>query len=286
MSAATSDADAQKIADISNKLKILSDQFTATLSQYQTTEADYKTLVSSQAMTAAAQPIDPSANSTVNGTIGATISGKAELYATVPHAAYWGQTGLSEGTAHTPAECLADCYSKPACTGATFDADTNYCWIRGGDGRVTPGKTNQTAVIKKTILYGYQLQELRQKLDHFRSQIEALITQNTIIIETNAQLRAQKETLLEHIRRMSGAEQSELTALHVQHDTIVEATQNSSLMVNQNYARYILYLFGAIILGIFLFKILMMPSGASSTETADAVIRGGSNFIRRHITRS
>lgn len=279
-----SDADAQKIADISTKLQVLSDQFTTTLSQYQTTEADYKALLSSQAMTAAAQPIDPSANSTVNGTIGATIAGKAELYATVPHAAYWGQTGLSEGTAHSPTECLADCYSKPACTGATFDADTNYCWIRSGDGRVTPGKTNQTAVVKKTILYGYQLQELRQKLDHFRSQIDTLISQNTIIIESNAQLRAQKETLLEHIRKMTGVGQNELASLRVQHDTIVEATQNSALMVNQNYARYVLYLFGAIILGIFLFKILMMPSAAAATSSAaDVIIRGGSNLIKRNL---
>lgn len=277
----TSDTDAQKIADVSAKLKILSDQYTATLAQYQTTQADYKALLASQAMTASAQPIDPSANSTVNGTIGATIAGKAELYATVPHAAYWGQTGLSEGTAHSPSECLADCYSKPHCTGATFDADTNYCWVRGGDGRVTPGKANQTAVIKKTVLYGYQLQEMIQKLDHFRSQIDAIITANAVLIENDAQLRAQRDTLLQHVRMMTGAGQAELNVLQSRHDTIVEATQNSALLVNQNYSRYVLYLFGAIILGIFLFKILLIPNSGATQESALNVIRGGSRHIAK-----
>ncbi len=115
-------------------------------------------------MTASATPMDASAN-------GATVTGKAELYATIPNATYWGQMGLNEGAAYSPSECLVDCYSKPACTGATYDSDTNYCWIRTGDGRIAPGKTNQTAVIKKTILYQTQLKDLNAKLQQLDDQI-------------------------------------------------------------------------------------------------------------------
>lgn len=281
--ATSSDSEAQQTDQVSARLKILSDQFMATLAQYQTAQADYKTLMDSQAAAATAPPIDPSANANVNGTIGATVAGTAELYATMPHSTYWGQMGLSEGTAHTPTECLADCYNKPACTGATFDADTNYCWIRTGDGRVAPGKTNQTAIVKKTILYRDRVNILTQKLEHLRGEIDSLISANVIIIENNAQLRAQRETLLAQVRHMGGIGQTELAALKIRHDTIAEATQNSALLVNQNYSQYILYLFGAILLGIFLFKILMIPTASSSSaETASGIIRGGGGRVRSH----
>lgn len=262
------------IEDISNKLRVLNDQFTANLSQYQTISADYKSAVASQAAISASTPIDASANSTINGTIGATVIGKAELYATIPHSTYWGQTGLSEGAAHSPTECLADCYNKPACTGATFDADTNYCWIRTGDGRIAPGKQNQTAIIKKTILYEYQLKILADKMHHINSQITDLITANAIIIDNNEHLREQKREILERMRLLAHTSHAQMDILQTRHDTIAEADQNSALLVNQNYYRYILYLFGAILLGILLFKIMLIPDAPSGSVS----MMGGSHI--------
>lgn len=264
------------ITDISNKLRVLGDQFTATLSQYQTIQSEYKTLIASQAATTTAPQVDASANATVNGTIGATVNGTAELYATVPSATYWGQMGLSEGAAHSPTECLADCYNKPACTGATFDAATNYCWIRTGDGRVAPGKQNQTAIIKKTILYEYQIKELVDKLQKLNNDITVIITDNAVIIEKDEQLRAQKQAILEHLRLLATVGQGQMNVLQTRHDTIAEADANSALLVNQNYYRYVLYLFAAILLGIILFKIMLIPDTPTSVSMMGGS-RGGSN---------
>lgn len=278
--------DDNKITKISNQLKILSDQFSATLTQYQQTYDNYHSLLQSNAMTKSAMSIDASANSTVNGTIGATVTGKAELYATIPNATYWGQTGLSEGSSHSPSECLADCYTKPACTGATYDSDTNYCWIRTGDGRIAPGKQNQTAIIKKTMLYEYQLKDLNNKLQNINNQIIVLIDTNSQLFEQNDQLRIQKQDMLEHNRRILQSKEEQMKILHRDNITLQSAEQNSSLLVNQNYFWYILSLFVVIFLGIFLVKILLLPeSSSSSSSSSEYSILGGSRNGSRNGSR-
>jgi hypothetical protein len=269
-----------KEQEIAEKLRILGDKFTANLTQYQTTYGDYKSLLESKAMIASAVPIDPSANSTVDGTIGATIAGKAELYATVPNATYWGQTGLSEGTSNSPTECLADCYSKPACSGATYDSDTKYCWIRTGDGRIAQGKQNQTAIIKKSILYAYQLKDLNAKLQKINTEITDLINDNASVVAQSEQLKAQKQTLLVQTHSILSQNKQQLSFLENEHATLQAANENSSLMVNRNYYQYILYLFGAIILGVLLFKILIIPDSAPNSGLMGMGMRGGGTNYR------
>jgi len=269
------------ITKISDKLKILSDQFTANLTQYQTIYDEYKTLLSSRSMTTNATTLDASANSVNN--MGAVISGKMDLYTTIPSSTYWGQTGLSEGASYTPSECLADCYSKPTCSGATFDADTNYCWQRSGDGRVSSGKSNQTAIIKKTILYEYQLKDLNAKLQKINGSINELITSNADLFKQNEILRTQRQTMLDHNRQILQQNEVQLETLTTDMTTMQKADENSSLMVNKNYYQYVFYLIIAIFLGFIFVKIIFASSSSSksspSSQSTNLIGGGKSNWF-------
>lgn len=245
------------------KLKLLSDKFTATLNQYHEVYDNYNHLINSGAMNSSAQTIDTSSNTTTM--VGSTIAGKTELYATIPNSTYWGQMGLNEGTAYSPSECLADCYMKPACTGATFDSDTNYCWTRTGNGKIAQGNKNQTAIIKKTVLYKYQLNDLNDKLLKLNDEIIILINSNAKVFEQNEQLRAHKQDILNANKHNLEKTQFELSLLKNENNTIEATNETSELLVNRNYYRYIILLFLAIILGMFLVKILLIPSNSTQT---------------------
>lgn len=233
--------------NIEQQLDTLTNQFNSVLSEFQQKYNDFIILINNE---------NTSSSSTTN---------TADIYAIIPNANYWGQSGLSEGNSSSSAQCLADCYSKTGCTGATYDSDTNYCWVRTGNGRVAPGKDNQSAIIKKTILYKYQLEDLNARLIGINNKIMAIINDNTVIINTNTTLKNKQENALKYHKKMIEQNQMEIANLENQYKTLQVADQNSTLMVNQNYYWFVLYLIFVIILGIFLF-VVVIKSGPKKAE--------------------
>jgi hypothetical protein len=67
----------------------------------------------------------------------------------LPGRTWWGTYGIKEGPSETKDDCISMCASDNSCTGATFNPVKRYCWARGGDGTVTAGTSDDSALIPK-----------------------------------------------------------------------------------------------------------------------------------------
>ena len=90
-------------------LSLLGQEYDALLTQYQQAYKNYIDYISSSSY---------------------STSASAATYATMQGNTFWGTGGVSEGASNTVEECQGQCSSLSTCTGATFNPDKKYCWIR------------------------------------------------------------------------------------------------------------------------------------------------------------
>lgn len=244
--------------NVEDQLNTLTDQFNIVLSQFQTTYNEYIVLINAEVEN----------TEDTEGT---------DTYAIIPNSNYWGQTGISEGSASSSEQCLANCYSKSNCSGATYDSTTNYCWIRGGNGRVAPGKENETAIIKKTILYKYQLENLNNNLININNKIMKIMNDNESLINNSSNLKKNQDDVLNYNKKMITENQIEINNLNNQYQNLKIADQNTTLMVNQSYFWYVVYLIIVLFLGVFLFSIANKSIPKSNDTTQSILNSLGAN---------
>ena len=60
---------------------------------------------------------------------------------------WWGTKGIQEQSAATEEECKDMCFHLENCTGATFNAEQHYCWMRTGKSKITVGRDDDYALV-------------------------------------------------------------------------------------------------------------------------------------------
>jgi hypothetical protein len=195
-------------------LSLLGQEYDALLSQYQQAYKNYTDYLSS------------------------SESGTGTSYATLKGNTYWGTEGVSEGASTTVEECQGKCSSISTCTGATFNPDKKYCWVRKGEGDVIPGLDSDVAIVPKSkqnldILYtlNNQLIALNKKMmDMTNSSLPELNNERNTRSHVNEHLMFNYEYLMD--------ENNKLDKLIREYDSLENISKNSSIMVNQKYSYY------------------------------------------------
>lgn len=77
---------------------------------------------------------------------------------------WWGNNGLSEGSADTKEECENMCANNKNCTGATFNPVKRYCWTRKGESTLSVGDSDDQALIPKQKASLISMKSLNEKL--------------------------------------------------------------------------------------------------------------------------
>jgi len=90
----------------------------------------------------------------------------------LPGRTWWGTHALKEGPADTKDDCISMCASDDKCTGATFNPVKRYCWTRSGDGTVTAGESDDSALIPKLKGIMITLNGLNDKLMDINKQLK------------------------------------------------------------------------------------------------------------------
>lgn len=84
---------------------------------------------------------------------------------------WWGSSGLSEASVSTQEECETMCANESKCSGATFNPVKRYCWIRTGESKITPGLTDDYALITQQKAALSVMRYLNEKLLDLNQQI-------------------------------------------------------------------------------------------------------------------
>lgn len=153
------DSNNDKMTSTLLKCEVLEKEYENILNQYQEALNNYINLLQT--------------NSTSNGDNTSSVSNYAQLNGR----AWWGTSGLKEGSVATVGECESMCASDEKCTGATFNPVKRYCWARQGDGRITTGLDSDIALIPKQKEALVILNSLNERLLNINQQLNMELSQ-------------------------------------------------------------------------------------------------------------
>ena len=170
---------------------------------------------------------------------------------------YWGNKGLSQGTANSAGDCQAMCSSNKLCTGATFNSTSKFCFVRGGEGEIMPGTATTFAVMTKMQEANLTLKALNDKMLLLMQQLNVLIQQNRpnydiAFVDMNnkgLKLNTSYDELLRQKR--------EIDKMLQQYQTISNDYSDTTLQVKQHYFIYKLF-YVLIFVIIFIVSMIMM----------------------------
>jgi hypothetical protein len=74
----------------------------------------------------------------------------APILTSIKGQTFWGTSSVGESTSKSVQECSALCSNNDRCSGATFNPNKQYCWLRGGEGSAMPGLSNDYAIVPKS----------------------------------------------------------------------------------------------------------------------------------------
>jgi hypothetical protein len=103
------------------------------------------------------------------------LNEKQRSFKTFNNRAYWGTSGLKEGSVNSQSDCENMCASNSKCTGATFNTSKNYCWARTGNGSLAPSSSTNLAILPTVKGCVLTLKGLNNRLISINQELSILI---------------------------------------------------------------------------------------------------------------
>ena len=168
--------------------------------------------------------------------------------------AWWGTTALTEGASENSTDCETMCANDPECSGATFNPEAKYCWVRGGKGVVSVNK--DTSAIIFTNKHNVKiLQALNNKLLRLNKQIAEIMADTTSQYNLNKQDQAAAEKTLKIEEEKLDEENKRLIGKLEEYLDITEEVDNQTLFATRQYMLlWLLVLLGTILVAIALYS--------------------------------
>ena len=157
---------------------------------------------------------------------------KQRSFKTFTNRAYWGTSGLNEGTVGAETDCENMCASNPKCTGATFNTANRYCWTRGGNGSLAASTTSNIAILPTVKGCVVTLNALNNRLININKELTQLIeTTNSQLAAEEAKKNNSKQQLHKYYAQLL-KERLQMAKILEDHKTLDEDNQTQSLYVS------------------------------------------------------
>lgn len=225
------------IENTSLDLENLTKEYSNLLIQYQQAVTDYNNYIQTQT---SSQTQNQSFN---------------KNFITVENQSFWGSSSISQTNSSTLQECQALCSSNTDCTGATYNNDTQICYLRGGNGQTIPSESGDIAIVPEVVQLLSNMEQINKQLITVNQQIL-----ETIEIGTKQYNKLENETsdittktLLKNYSNLV-KERKNIAAMIHEHSSLNEVQEIGSLTVNKNYYSFLLLGFLVIIVIFILYK--------------------------------
>jgi len=191
-------------------------------------------------------------------------------YTELPGRTWWGTYGIKEGPASSKEECISMCASDSNCTGATFNSVKRYCWARGGDGTVSAGLSDDSALIPKLKGVLLILGVLNDKLISINEELKTETNKMTPKLqEENKNNKIQKQKFDQYYDELY-YDKSEMAKMLNQYNSIEADLNDQTLVVNQENLSLRLWTLVAVIISFIVIK--KMINSSDENITADFII--------------
>jgi len=181
-------------------------------------------------------------------------------YSVLPERTFWGSNSINEGHMNSIEECQSQCSSISNCTGATFNSNKQYCWVRNGEGDVMPGLNTDTAIIPKKKQYSAILNNLNIQLIAVNQKMMDIINNsNTTLQKERNQSTDLNQQLMINYNNLT-IEKDRIFKLIQDYENVEEINKNSYISVNQKYSIYItnIIIFIIIVIIIVIFRVWLV----------------------------
>ena len=181
---------------------------------------------------------------------------------------YWGSAGLKEGVVDSIQECEDMCKSDSKCTGATFNSENSYCWARqdtGNETKVTTGKETDYAIVPKLKYYTTQLEFLNNRLIELNKEI---MNEMKTIEPASQELKSQETNMddLGKIYNVLLEDKIKFKKLALQHTTLEESKNDTTISVDQASASYRVFFVIAFVVIFFTIRVFLQATSSSSGQ--------------------
>jgi NADH:ubiquinone oxidoreductase subunit 3 (subunit A) len=181
---------------------------------------------------------------------------------------FWGTTGISEGASNSEQECSASCSSTSGCTGATFNSEKKYCWLRSGDGSAIPGDENEYAIVLKRDQLFKVVNSVNVELNSVNIQIQQTINEaSTLYKEQNDIRDVQNYSLIDQYNVLT-TERENIDKMINVYQTLEASETEMNMYTTQNY-----YLFFILFMIVFICAIFL-ASFSIDKNTSNAISFG------------
>ena len=158
---------------------------------------------------------------------------------------FWGQKGIQELSKNTLNECSALCASISTCTGATFNSDKKYCWIRGGEGSTMPGMINDYAIVPERTQLIKKIYSLNSQLNKYSEQDIKKINDFYKTYTLNNDVSADENVNLIKRYNVLNNERNEINNIISEYQTLEEIENEMGIYITKNY--YLFFIFFIIV---------------------------------------
>jgi hypothetical protein len=183
----------------------------------------------------------------------------------IPDSAFIGESNISLLAGSSIDACEASCSSNTLCTGATFNSSNNNCTLGSGNGKITKG-TNSVAIVQQALYYSNKLKQINIQMTEINKQMINLSKDNYKQINQNQQQSSQQEEIMYNNYNILTDERLQIENLSRQFQTINAAYIDTNAIVNENYTKYIVFVFVALLLVLFIIKLAFSSSQSGGSK--------------------
>lgn len=197
------------------------------------------------------------------------LNDKNNKYTIIDNRAWWGSSAISEGSASSSDECKLMCEENDDCNGATFNKESKYCWIRGGEGSISVNNDTSAIILTNTNNLKI-LNALNDKLLQLNKQIADTIQYNASEYESQKQEQEEVQNILQSDKEQLTKEKRLLIKELQEYVDLSENNENQSLYAaRQNWLLLLLTILAVLLVGIaiFLFGKVNIKTYLSPTTT-------------------
>ena len=194
------------------------------------------------------------ANYNINATPFVQIQGQA----------FWGTTSVGQTANGTLQDCIASCSSTYGCTGATYNAK-KVCMLRGGDGSSVISKTDDYALVPKSVQLLQIVKSLNDELTGVNTQIQNKTGEFYKFYGEQTDQRDNKNFDLIGQHQELQTERAQIEKMLNDYQNIEHQEGQAGLFVTQNY--YVYFILFAIVVVAF----IVLAFSAVDENTKNAV---------------
>jgi len=154
--------------------------------------------------------------------------------------AFWGTNSISGNISESVEDCKALCSNTENCSGATFNSDKKYCWIRSGNGSSIPALPNDYAIIPSSVSYLNNMKNINIKLADINKKILDITKASKPLYNIQDEQRFIKNDELNKNYEDLNNERDRIDILIKKYEQLDNAENISSIDLNRSSLIYII----------------------------------------------